>query len=290
MTTFSSAFPPAGANSTRNFIPEIWSKKLQAKFYASSVLPMISNTDYEGEITDQGNKVKIRTVPNITIANYAGSVTYEDVTGEVIELMIDKAKYYAFKVSDIARAQADINFQNEATADAGEQMRIAVESDVLANVATEAATQLDLGNIGPSNIVDVIVDLGTKLDELNIPEENRFVVLPPKYVGMIKKSELKDASLAGDGTSILRNGRVGMIDRFTIYMSNLLATEGSGASQKHVCLAGHPKAICFASQFVKTETVRLESTFGDGIRGLKVYGYKVVVPTALVTAKLRTTA
>ena len=288
MTTFATAFPAAGASSTANFIPEIWSKKLQAKFYASSVLPQITNTDYEGEITDAGNKVNIRTVPNITIGDYTGTVTYEDVNGEVIELLIDKAKFYGFKVSDIAKAQADIDFQNKATADAGEQMRITVETDVLANIPTAATTDHVHASVTKDTILDHLIDAGTALDELNIPTEGRFVVLPPKYTALIKKSDLKDASLSGDGTSMLRNGRIGMIDRFTVYQSNMLATANAGVD--HICLAGHPKAACFASQFVKTETVRLESTFGDGIRGLKVYGYKVVVPDALVSLTLRTTA
>lgn len=286
MNTFANAFPAAGANSTANFIPEVWSKKLQAKFYASSVLPMISNTDYEGEISDQGNKVNIRTVPNVVVKDYNGTVTYDEVTSELIELMIDKAKFYAFKVNDIAKAQADINFQNEATGDAGEKMRLAVETDFLANVPVGAGEAMSFANVNKDTIVDAIVDVGTRLDEKNIPVEGRFIVLPPKYTNRIKKSELKDASISGDGTSMLRNGRIGMIDRFTVFQSNLLSVVGAD----HRCLAGIPKATCFASQFVKTETVRLESTFGDGIRGLKVYGYKVVVPEALLTVNLRTTA
>jgi hypothetical protein len=115
------------------------------------------------------------------------------------------------------------------------------------------------------------------------------MVLSQLYIEMLKKSELRQAYLTGDGTSPLRNGKVGMVDRFTIYQSNLLHIGSGGDANKTFCLAGHPKATCFASQFVKTETVRLETTFGDGVRGLKVYGYKVVVPNALVTLKLKTT-
>jgi hypothetical protein len=284
------AFPTAGANSAANFIPEIFSKKLQAKFYASSVLPQISNTEYEGEISGQGNKVIIRTVPNITVGNYDGSVSYADVTTQNVELNIDKAKSYAFKVDDILKVQADINFQNEASKDAAEQMRIAVETDVLGNIPTAATTILDKASVSATTLLDHILEAGRKLDELNIPDSDRFMVLSPLYIEMLKKSELRQAYLTGDGTSPLRNGKVGMVDRFTIYQSNLLHIGSGGDAGKTFCLAGHPKATCFASQFVKTETVRLESTFGDGVRGLKVYGYKVVVPNALVTIKMKTTA
>lgn len=284
------AFPTAGANSAANFIPEIFSKKLQAKFYASSVLPQISNTEYEGEITGQGNKVNIRTVPNVTVGDYTGSVSYADVTTQIVELNIDKAKSYAFKVDDILKVQADINFQNEASKDAAEQMRIAVETDVLANIPTAATTILDKASVSATNLLDHILEAGRKLDELNIPDSDRFLVLSPLYIEMLKKSELRQAYLTGDGTSPLRNGKVGMVDRFTVYQSNLLALGSGGDAGKTFCLAGHPKATCFASQFVKTETVRLTDTFGDGVRGLKVYGYKVVVPNALVTLKMKTTA
>ena len=284
------AFATTGANSAANFIPEIFSKKLQAKFYASSVLPQISNTDYEGEISGQGNKVNIRTVPSVTVSNYTGTVSYADVTTQIVELMIDKAKSYAFKVDDILKVQADINFQNEASKDAAEQMRIAVETDVLGNIVTGSTTVLDKASVSATNILDAVLEAGRKLDELNIPDSDRFIVLSPKYIEMLKKSDLKLAYLTGDGTSPLRNGKVGMIDRFNVFQSNLLAAGSGGDAGKTLCLAGHPKATCFASQFVKTETVRLTDTFGDGVRGLKVYGYKVVVPDALVTLKLKDTA
>jgi hypothetical protein len=284
------AFPTAGGTSAANFIPEIFSKKLQAKFYASSVLPSISNTDYEGEISGQGNKVNIRTVPSVTVADYTGSVSYADVTTQIVELNIDKAKSYAFKVDDIVKVQGDIAFQNEAAKDAAEQMRIAVDTDVLANIPTAATTILDKASVTPETILGHVLEAARKLDELNIPDSDRFLVLSPLYIEMLKKSDLKLAYLTGDSASPLRNGKVGNIDRFTIYQSNLLAIGSGGDAGKTFALAGHPKATCFASQFVKTESVRLESTFGDGIRGLKVYGYKVVVPNALVTLKLKVSA
>ena len=129
-------------------------------------------------------------------------------------------------------------------------------------------------------MLEYLVDLGTVLDEANAPESDRFVVIPAKMAGMIKKSDLKDAALAGDTTSILRNGRLGMIDRFTVYMShNLSVTSG-----KFSLLAGHKMGTTFASQMTNMETIRSEHTFGNIIRGLQVYGYKVTKGEALSTA------
>jgi hypothetical protein len=280
------SFFSTGTTSEVNFIPEVFSKLLQAKFYSSSVLPSISNTDYEGEISGQGDKVVIRTVPAVTINDYAGSITTQELTTAKVELLIDQAKYYSFKIDDVLAAQADINLLEGASSDAAEGMRVAVETSVLSSVVTGATTIGAQTSITASNILTSILDQAKELDELNIPEEGRFIVLSPEFVSLLKQSELRQAYLTGDDTSPLRNGKVGVVDRFTVYQSNMLYTPGSGtdAGYTHV-LAGHPKAISFASQFTNTETVRMESTFGDQVRGLKVYGSKVVTPDALVVGK-----
>lgn len=275
-----------GTTSEVNFIPEVFSKLLQAKFYKKSVLPAISNTDYEGEISGQGEKVVIRTVPAVTINDYAGTITTQELTTAKVEMLIDKAKYYSFKVDDVLAAQADIDLLDKASSDASEGMRIAVETDVLSSSVTGATTIGSQTTVTASNILTSILDMSTTLDTLNIPEEGRYIVLSPEFVSLLKQSELRQAYLTGDSTSPLRNGKVGIVDRFTVYQSNMLYTPSTGgdAGYTHV-LAGHPKALSFASQFTNTETVRMESTFGDQVRGLKVYGSKVVTPDALCVGK-----
>ena len=280
------SFFSTGTTSEVNFIPEVFSKLLQAKFYSSSVLPNISNTDYEGEISGQGDKVVIRTVPAVTINDYAGTITTQELTTAKVELLIDKAKYYSFKVDDVLAAQADINLLEAASNDAAEGMRVAVETAVLSSVVTGATTIGSQTTINATNILTSILDQAKELDELNIPEEGRFIVLSPEFVSLLKQSELRQAYLTGDDTSPLRNGKVGVVDRFTVYQSNMLYTPGTGtdAGYTHV-LAGHPKAISFASQFTNTETIRMQDTFGEAVRGLKVFGSKVVTPDALVVGK-----
>ena len=275
-----------GATSEVNFIPEVFSKLLQAKFYKKSILPAISNTDYEGEISGQGDKVVIRTVPAVTINNYAGTITTQELTTAKVEMLIDKAKYYSFKVDDVLAAQADINMLEGASTDAAEGMRIAVETEVLAGAITGATTIGAQTTITAANILTNILTMSKQLDELNIPEEGRFIVLSPEFISLLKQSELRQAYITGDATSPLRNGQVGMVDRFNVFQSNMLFTAASGADSGYThVLAGHPKALSFASQFTNTETVRMESTFGDQVRGLKVYGSKVVTPNALCVGK-----
>ncbi|MGI2030580.1 hypothetical protein ACRQ5F_25245, partial [Endozoicomonas acroporae] len=169
----------------------------------------ICNTNWEGEIQSEGSKVVIRTRPDIAVADYdrATGVEYQDLEPPKVELPIDKTKYYAFVDDYIQSAQSNIELINESSADAAENMKIAVDGDVLGNIYTDVHpdNKIDGGGTGvvvdKANVLDYIVDMGTLLDEKNIPESGRWLVLPPWVCGMIKKSELKDASLAGDGTS-----------------------------------------------------------------------------------------
>ena len=299
------------------FIPQIWSGKLQVKFYQSTVLSSITNNDWEGEIKDQGDKVEIRTIPSITISNYQKGQTLSSQvpTGGVVELLIDKGKYFQVVVDDVDDVQSDLRLMDIFTNDAAQQMKIAIDTDVLAGVKNAAAaanqgsaagvlsTSINLGDgnatggltgakLSKSNIVDKIVEMGQVLDEQNVPEVGRWMVIPAWMASLIKQSDLKDASITGDSVTPLRNGRLGTIDRFTLYVSNLLPTAtgaareagdaGAGTVKGTYVYAGTNDAITFASQVTKVESLRSQTTFGNLVRGLNVYGYKVVKPEALV--------
>jgi len=297
------SFPVASGrpNYAGNFIPEIWSGKLIQNFYDATVLSAISNTDYEGEIRRMGDTVNIRTTPEVTIKTYVKGQTLsvENPDKPKIQLSIDKGEYFACIEDDVDKVQSDINLMDTWSKDASERMKIKIDQRVLTDLlpgiaaankgltAGRITANFDLGTTGnaeaitSSTILNYIIDMGTVLDEANCPEGNRFIVLPAKAIGMLKKSDLKDASITGDGTSILRNGRVGMIDRFTVYMSHNLLTSGTGASKQFNVIAGHKMGFTFASQMTEMETIRSESTFGNIVRGLQVYGYQVVKPEAL---------
>jgi hypothetical protein len=298
------------------FIPEVWSGKLIEKFYAATVLGAIANTDYEGEIRSQGDLVKIRTRPTIQIDNYEVNqdLTVRRPSSNLVELLIDKGKYFNLALDDVMEIQSDIDLLSTWSEDAAEQMKISVDTDVLsylstttdiagANIGTAAGAisgDVDLGisgapvfvnsnaqgtgdgstNANDKAVVDYIIECGQVLDESNIPESGRWMVIPAWLSARIKKSELKDASLAGDATSILRNGRLGMIDRFTIYQSNLLLPI-DGYADEYPVLFGTNAALTFAAQFTKMETIRSERSFSNLLRGLQVYGYKVVNGVAM---------
>lgn len=296
------------------FIPAIWSSKLIEKFYDATVLAAISNTNYEGEIKKYGDKVVIRQKPTITIRSYSvdQELLVERPSSPTIELTIDQGDYFNTIIDDIMRVQSDLTLMDLWAADASEQMKIVVDNKVLAFIpATVAAANKGVAagrksgtiNLGaaaaPLDVVgrrrsatqveaiDLLIRLGQALDEQNIPESGRWAIVPAWFRAMLKSSDLRDASLSGDDTSIARNGKVGTIDRFTIYSSNLLPTGvETGGNATHI-FAGHSNGLTFASQLTEMETMRSERTFGTLMRGLQVYGYQTTDPTCIVDAYAR---
>ena len=286
------------------FIPEIWSSKLIDKYYDGTVLSVISNTDYEGEISNMGDKVIIRTRPTLDIHEYGigQSLIHQRPNAPVLELLIDKGFYWDTIIDDIVEKQQDIDQMNIWAEDASEQMKIKLDTRVLGSIVPDIAAtnkgatagrisgDLNLGVTGTpvavakADVLDLIMYLGQALDEENNPETGRFLLMPFWMTTLLKLSDLKDASITGDGTSPLRNGRVGIIDRFTVYNSNLLPRYTDGANTTYHVIAGTQAGITFATQLTKTEDLRVESTFGDIMRGLLVYGHKVVKPEALAAA------
>ena len=289
--------PPAHPDYSGKLIPQLWSKKLLERFYDATVLNAISTTEYEGEIKNYGDTVIINKIPDITISNYrmGDNLNVQRPAADTTSLFIDQGKYWSFIMDDVADVQSMINMIPKWAENASEQMKIVVDTETLAFLVGKAiatnrgatagrlSANINLGTSGapvvitPANVVDYIVDHGIVLDEANCPETGRKLVVPAWFAGQVKKSELKDASLSGDSVSIARNGRVGVIDRFELFVSSLLPKTGAN----HYVFAIHPKALTFATQLVKTESLRAESTFGDIMRGLMVYGRAVIQPSLM---------
>ena len=315
-----SIYPTGGTANTlqaTGFIPEIWSGKLVEKFYASTVLAAISNTDYEGEIKNKGDRVKIRTKPTITIYNYSADelLPLDRPSGGTVELYIGNGKLFSLILDDVMEIQSDLNVLSIWSDDAAQQLKIAVDKDVLDGIVNQmvsvnrgTAAGAITGNVnlgvtgsplsvvardptsGEVELLDVLMRMGQVLDEQNIPEVGRWVVMPAWAGRMIKQSELRQAYLSGDSVSMLRNGRLGMIDRFTIYISNLLPNNSTDAvnfaAGEWPIFAGHAHGLTFASQISKVETLRSELTFGQILRGLQVYGYQIVDGKAIVQSQV----
>ena len=299
---------------TATFIPTLWSGKLNVKFYETTVFGAIANTAYEGDIKGMGDKVIINNVPSITINTYTigSTLTYEVPAPDTVELVIDKAKYFGVKISDVLEYQSQPNLMDMFTSDAAKQMAIAIDRDVLlgtfdqcdaANKGTTAGAIAGAYNLGSdtaplvltsSNVLQLFTAMASVLDEQNVPESDRWLVITPFVRQLLMSSDLAQAYITGDSSSILRNGKIGMIDRFTLYVSNLLPVALAGedfdtsaldmADNRTAIMAGHKSAITFASQIAKVESLQNPNDFGTLVRGLNVYGYKVIKPEALVLA------
>lgn len=306
--------PWSGANPTTaysgTFIPEIWSSVLLEKFYASTVLGAIANTHYEGEIKNQGDTVNIRQRPDVQVNEYRANqdLVVTRPSSDKIQLFIDQARYFNVAINDVMRVQMDIDAMSIWAEDAAEQMKIAIDRDVLdyltnvaavgngyddidasnkGNTAGKISRNLDLGrntlqanailvDNGGANTspIQYILRCGQTLDEQNVPDTNRFLVIPAWFSTLIKDSDLKDASVSGDGMSMLRNGRLGMVDRFTLYQTNLMTDKETAGAWP--ILFGTDAGLTFASQVTEMESLRSERSFDDLLRGLQVYGRKVV--------------
>ena len=291
------------------------------------MLSEIANTTWEGELKNQGDTVRIRLAPSISISDYevGNNLSYEVPTPIYTDLQVNKGKYFGVQVSDVLGYQSDIDLMNMFTDDAAKQLKIAIENEVFFNsfvtegpaTANEGATAGQISaayNLGTdtapidqssaANVLNAILRMSSVLDEQNVPETGRWLIISPYDRHLLMQSNIAQAYFTGDPESTIRSGKIGMLDRFTVYVSNLLprgaagkalvsgltdtATGGavSNAKARRTMIAGTKDAVAFAMTVNKTEPLRNQTDFGDIVRGLAVYGRKVVKPEALVVAQV----
>ena len=296
------------------FLPSIYSRKVLNFFRKSSVVEAITNTDYAGEISAYGDSVKIIKEPVISVSDYTRNTdtTETRLTDQEINLVVDSAKAFKFIVDDIESNMSHVNFKEVATSSAAYALRDSYDAAVIANmfsgVSTSspdhvlgadaaAATQTMGQHQGGSNSIDLTGSDGTGadpldvmafmaklLDEQNVPEEGRWFVAPPAWYEQLSQSGSKLMSVdfnAGQGS--IRNGLVssGKLRGFDMYKSNNIAAPSTAGGK---VLAGHISSTATAQTIISTETLRDPTSFGDIVRGLHVYGSKVLRPEALVSA------
>jgi hypothetical protein len=301
------------------FIPTIWSGKLIAKFYEASTFAAIANTDYQGEISGLGDKVIMNTIPDIAISNYTigSNLTYPTPVPQSLELLIDKAKSFAYPLHPVLEKQSKIDLASAFANDAAEKMKAQMDKDNWVNTlvdflamssgaANRGATagaksaSYNLGtDLAPltlttSNVLPTILALASALDEQNIPPSDRALVIDPVTRLLLMQSPLAQAQFMGDAKSMVRNGLIGGIDRFSVYVSNQLPTAAAGqnflggvqasALKRRAIIACHKSAITFATQLTENETVPNPNDFGKLVRGLQVWGAKVVKAEAYALA------
>ena len=284
-----------------NWVPAVYSQKVQKFFRRASVVEDITNTDYAGEIENFGDTVNIVKEPSITVSDYARgqSVNTQSLADDKLQLTVDQGSYFAFKVDDIEERQSHVNWEALATSSGAYSLKKNYDYNVLKyiydNASTSAAnTGTDAspidGDAATDTLADVISAAKTVLDGNDVPEENRWLVAPPAFYKQLRKAGAKimDQSVMADGSaSSMRNGMV--TDRplfgFRLYSTNAIAvssgaasskTFGSAGSNEYAFLYGHKGAVATANHIAKTELIRDPDSFSDIVRGLHVFGRKIL--------------
>ena len=293
------------------FLPKVYSKQVLNFFRKSSVAEAITNTDYAGEIAAYGDSVRIIKEPEITVYQYerGADVTKTALTDQEVTLVIDTANAFKFIVDDIETNMSHVNFRDVATSSAAYALRDAFDTGVIATMfagvsasspnhilGSDSATDLAAGTFdGSGNLdigfaasehdpIDVLSRMARLLDEQNVPEEGRWFLASPEFYEILVQSSSKLLSVdynAGQGS--IRNGLVssGKLRGFDMYKTNNIAATSSAAGK---CLAGHMSSTATAQTITSTEVIRDPDSFGDIVRGLHVYGSKVLRGDAMVSA------
>lgn len=272
----------------QHFKPQIWSKLLLAALQKALVYggPGVVNRDYEGEISEAGDTVHITSIGDPTVSDYTNGISWEDLQDAGQSLVIDQAKYFAFKVKDLDKRQVAGDLQTFVEKRAN--YKLADQADqFVASLYTGVASANALGTIPvvagtPTDAYDkVLVPLKVTLDNANVPTPGRYVVVPPWFHGRLLLDS-RFIKINESGTSEgLRNGMVGRAAGFDILISNNAPLV---TGDDYAIMAGTPDAISFADQIVEMEAMRLQDDFADGVRGLHVYGGKLVRPDGIATA------
>ena len=281
-----------------NFLPIIYSQKVQKFFRTASVVEDITNTDYAGEIENFGDTVNIIKEPTITVSSYTrgGQINIQNLADDQLQLTVDQANAFAFKVDDIEERQSHINFEALATSSGAYALKDSYDENVIAAMFSGAGTTVGSDGSGTdtgfgsseTDPTDILANSAKRLHAADVPTDNRWFLGTPEFYEQLGQASAKlmDASVTGDGTSPLRNGNVmdGLVNGFRLYMTNNFAA--SSTSNYFKVMFGHMSSTATANAIAKTEVVRDPDSFADIVRGLHVFGRKVLRTEALIARHL----
>jgi len=303
-------YPAGGSGGISKYTPILYAKSLLIKFYLKTVFGEIANRDYEGEITKSGDKVIVRTRPDVNVFDYEKGMNLREKRQKApespaVELLIDRAKAYSVAIDDIDKIQNDVDAMDEWAADGSEQLGIQIDRTILNemwgsasanNIGSNAGKVSGFFNLGDhtvtdgtgaititkANALDYIVYADSVLTESDVPLGDRFMVIPEWFKALINTSDLRSALFTGDQSNQnLRNGKMGMISNFTMYGSNNILGVTQGGYTNYPIIFGQKSALTFASQLIKNRTIDDPDSFATLLEGLHVFGFEVVKDAAL---------
>lgn len=282
--------PTAFVNAYDTFIPEIWSQRLGELLYENAVMLQCVNRNYEGEIKNAGDTVNIITPGAISVSSLHGdNITYDEVTPASQQLKISQKKIFAFKINDVASAQAGLDLMEAHLVNAKKAIEVDQDSYLL-GLHTDAHADNIIGTsatataITTENVYGKFVELSKTLKKANAyKDKNAWVVVNPDVEAVLLQCEQFTSSFQA-GEKTIRDGAIGRIAGLDVMVSSNLKADSAKAIP---VMAGTNDAITFASQVAKIEKIRDINTFSDLIRGLYLYGAKVVQPKALAVTYLK---
>lgn len=277
------------------FIPELWNARLLNALDKAHVFAGLVNRDYEGEIKKQGDTVHINTIGEVTIGTYTKDTDFSSgpqaLTATDSTLVINQAKYFNFAVDDIDTAQAAGDIMDKAMQRAAYGLADAADK-YLADQLAAAITTANGNQVGTTavaltkeNVYENIVKMKTTLDKANVPTTGRWLVVPPEMVALILQDDrfVKTGGTKAEDT--LANGWVARAVGFDIYESNNCNSTTASSTTTYTITAGDEGACTYAEQISDTEAYRPEKRFADAVKGLHLYGAKVVDPKRLAGLK-----
>ena len=248
-----------------NFIPSIWEARLLAKFHERSITDLITTAPTKVE----GNKAIFNHVSDVSINTYEGTVNFEDLTTSKVELPLDHKNYWAFKVDDVDAVQSAGELIDPHVQEAGYGLQEATDKYVL-DEALNTENEVTKGEL---KAYDIIVKCNTALNKKKVPKADRFAVINAEVL-----EELNLDARFTTNYTILENG---IIEGGDINGTKLIFSEELNEG-KYAIVALHKSAIGYGKQLEKTEAMRLQNSFADGVRGLQVDGVKTLRPDAIV--------
>ncbi len=287
------------------FKPEIWSRVILAALQKNLVFggPGVVNNDYEGEISGPGNVVHITQFGDPVVTSYTpnSTLTYQTLNDAGLDMNIDQAYSFSFSVDDVDRRQAAGDMQSYLEERASYVLANTADT-YIAGLYTGVAANNTVGGVGseitpvvyssthPADFYQlVLLPLKVKLSQANIPMQGRYVIVPPWAEALLEQTQafIAVTDMQGQPSEVFTTGMIGRAAGFDIYVSNNAIEYNTSANSNQgdwIVQAGHPMALTYAEQIVQTEALRLQTTFADGVRGLHVFGAKLVRPDAIAVA------
>ncbi len=270
----------------KNFISTVWSENLYQALDKQYIAVSNCNRNFEGDIREKGNTVKICGLETVNVSDYVKNSNMsapETLSDNYRELVINQAKYFNFQIDDIDRAQSTPKLMDAAMKNAASALANAADRYVY-SLYGQAGNTISKTAVSESNIIDILIDARTKLFANNVSDASDIVIeVTPEIAGLILKAKV---NLSTDNAAALENGCIGSIGGCKIFVSNNIYCIDGDSGTEHKCIARTKRAIAFAEQLSEIDAYRPELRFADAVKGLHLYGAKVIYPSEMVLLNL----